>query len=45
VSCIDTDCSTDVTLMARPRLELGTPRFPEGPNNPFEEADLQDFYW
>jgi hypothetical protein len=31
--------------MARPRLELGTPRFSEGPNNPFEEADLQDFYW
>jgi hypothetical protein len=31
--------------MARPRLELGTPRFSEGPEKPLEGIDLQDFYW
>jgi hypothetical protein len=31
--------------MARPGIEPGTPRFSEGPKNPFEDPDLQDFFW
>jgi hypothetical protein len=31
-------------LMARPGLEPETPRFSEGPENVFENLDLQDFF-
>src|SRR5437588_2476351 len=30
--------------MARPRIEPGTPRFSEGPENPWLSSDLQDFF-
>jgi hypothetical protein len=32
-------------MMARPRLELGTPRFSEVRQNRFNSIDLQEFYW
>ena len=31
--------------MARPGLEPGTPRFSEGRQSPWDDHDLQDFFW
>jgi len=31
--------------VARPTLQVGTPRFSEGPENTSDGADLQEFLW